>query len=138
MATTPFVFQATTGLTLSVKFEAGAGATGTPAASYAATEKTTAKGWYTISITEALVGRFYWHAEDGGAAIISNGLSMLADTTDTHFGFEPQGSTGYSVFNTLTSKHVDANSFGALFVDMNTEVELGKDQATIAANNTQS
>lgn len=130
MASTPFVFQSTPGETVTVKIEADSGATGTPAASYSATEKTTAKGWYTITITEDLVGRFFWHAENAGATILSSGLAMLEDTTDTHFGFDPQGSTGYSVFNTLTAKHVDANSFGAL-------LETIKSQATIAAQNTQ-
>ena len=96
MATTPFAFQADAGQTLTVKFEAGVGATGTPAASYSATEKTTAKGWYTFNITEALVGKFFWHAQDASTNIVANGLSLLADDTTVYFGFDPVGATGYS------------------------------------------
>lgn len=181
MASTPFVFQADSGLTLSVKFEADAG-TGTPAASYSATEKTTAKGWYEITVTQALEGTFFWHAEDGSANIVANGIADLTDDTDTYFGYDPVGSRGYypdwnsawaaeienAVWDAVASGHTDPLTYGLLFAQVETRTAdistidgkvdtidtnldslittvdtidantiVAKDQATIAAANTQ-
>lgn len=118
-------FQATSGETVTVFLEA-LGGTGTPAASYSATEKSTALGWYTITIAEALVGKFIWHSQDAVANVLSNGLVDLVDDTGTYFGYDPGNSSG-STADALTA-------FGVA-----TEINLDtvKDQATIAASNTQ-
>lgn len=90
MAATPVALQADTGETVIVFLEATATATGTPNGSgYSATEKSTALGWYDITITEALLGVFFWHAENAGGAVLSNGIVYLDDTTTQYFGHNP-------------------------------------------------
>lgn len=122
MATTPFAFQAASGETLTVKFEAGASGVGTPAASYSATEKTTAKGWYTISIPDVITGGWFWHAENGGGTIITNGVAYFADTTAVHFGYDPVSHMGYSWLDTYVGQFSTSDRFAALIVDTNTKV----------------
>jgi len=126
MASTIFVFQADAGQTLAVKFEA-LGGSGTPAASYSATEYTTVKGWYYITVTEALVGKFLYHAQDAVPNIVANGLTDLVDDTGTYFGFDPLSATG------LASSGSGGNGSGFTAIPWNsawdTEVQSEVDDA---------
>lgn len=127
MASTPVKFQADGGQTLTCYIVADGG-TGTPAASYSATG--VGGGWYYVTVTEALVGKFLFSANDPTPANAMCGLVNLADTTAVHYVYDPCESTGLlpsaggsggasaaDIWDYLTSAISTSGSIGKLIKD---------------------